>query len=161
MHVQSYGVSLVSPRWTLHWTSVSSQDDGTGEDSQPLCGQGWWTIMLVLCYGTAAWNMLTLDVPNHDTRDSCLRLLLFPSFSSSWALLLRICFMFAVGGLTMIDFCLLPLWWQYDGLSCNMACSWRHAPFHQLKQITCSLATACFPVSVVSFHNLPNEIHEE
>jgi len=30
----------------------------TGEDSQPLYGQGWWKIMLVLSYGTAAWNML-------------------------------------------------------------------------------------------------------
>ena len=129
-------VLLFLLRWTLHWTSVSSQDDGTGEDSQPLYGQGWWKIMLVLFYGTAAWTcwltMLTVDLHDPDRRSSCLKSLvpfLFLFLSTTLEDLLYVCWS---GGLTMINSCLLP-----PSVETN------------------HMATACFPVSVVSFHNLP------
>ena len=133
----SIDVVLLLLRWTLHWTSVSSQDDGSLERIHSRCmAKGderlCWCCLMELRHETCWLTMLTVDLHDPDRRSSCLKSLvpfLFLFLSTTLEDLLYVCWS---GGLTMINSCLLP-----PSVETN------------------HMATACFPVSVVSFHNLP------
>lgn len=92
----------------------------------------YWCCLMELRHETCWLTMLTVDLHDPDRRSSCLKSLvpfLFLFLSTTLEDLLYVCWS---GGLTMINSCLLP-----PSVETN------------------HMATACFPVSVVSFHNLP------